>query len=110
MNQHSADDQKSKNGADFNQHHHVVGFGRLAHSAHQKQRKNKNNQKSGKVEIGASPSARGPDRTRPFVGKMNSEDRQLGFRIAAEADSHRHVADHILQNQVPANDPGKDLA
>ena len=110
MDQHSAHDQKSKNRADFNQHHDVIGFGRLAHSSHQEQRQNKNNQKPGQIEIRARPSAGSPDRSRPFIGKVNSEDCQLRFRIAAEAHGHGDVADHVFKNQVPANDPGENFS
>src|ERR1700756_5957584 len=41
---------------------------------------------------------------------MNAKRSQLGFRVAAESDGDSNVADHIFENQVPADDPGKNFA
>ena len=41
---------------------------------------------------------------------MTSERRQLRFGITRESDRHRDIADHIFENQVPADDPGKNFA
>ncbi len=54
--------------------------------------------------------SRSPDRACPCARQVNPECSQLRFGISAEADSDRHVADHIFQDQVPADDPGKNFA
>ena len=60
LDQHSADDQKGQNGADFDGHHDVVGFRRFPHAAHQQQGENENDEKAGEIEVGARPVLRRP--------------------------------------------------
>ena len=110
MNQHAADDEKSQDGADFDGDHHVVGFGRLAHAAHQQQRQNKDDEKSGQIEVRAGPLPGGPDRGRPFVGQVDAEGGELGLGVSAEAHGDGDVADHVFEDEVPADDPGEDFA
>ena len=62
MDKHSADDQESQNGANFDQHHHVVGFRGFANSTNQEQGENENDEKARHVEISAGPGAGGPHR------------------------------------------------
>ena len=109
IDQHAAHDQKSENRADLDQHHHVVGPGRFLHAADQQQGQDKNDQKAGHVEVRARPMPRRPHRTRPLVGQVDAEGRQLCLGVSAEANRHGNVADHIFQDQIPADDPGKNF-
>ena len=110
MHQHAAHDKKSQDGADLDGDHYVVGLGRLAHAAHQQQSQNKYDEKSGKIEVRAGPFAGGPDRRGPFVGEVHAEGRELGLGVSAEAHGHRDIADHIFEDEIPADDPGENLA
>ena len=42
--------------------------------------------------------------------QIDAESCQLRFGISAETDGHGNIADHIFQNQVPADDPGENFA
>ena len=109
VHQHTAYNQKDEDGADFDGHHDVVRTGGLPDSAHQQHSQDEHHQKSGDVEISTGPLPGGPDRGRPSIRNSKAKLRQLIFQIAAETDRYRNVADGILQNQIPANDPGKNL-
>src|SRR4029077_16110071 len=51
IDQHAADYQERKNGADFDGDHYVVGFRRLAHSPYQQQGQDEDNEEAGHVKI-----------------------------------------------------------
>ena len=110
IHQHSADDQEREDGTNFNRHHYIVSFRRFAHASDQQQRQHEDNQETWHIEIGPSPATACPNRARPFVGQMDAESGELRFGITAESNGNRDVADHVLQNQVPADNPGKNFA
>ncbi len=70
----------------------------------------KYDQEARQIEVRARPLSRGPHRTCPSVRQVETERRQLRFRITGEAHGDGDVADHVFENQVPADDPGKDFA
>ena len=111
MDQHSADDEKRQNGADLESHHHVIRLRRFANAAHQKHSKNKNNQKSGKIEVGRPSTCPKPTQGQDHLSQARCRPNQpIAPWCTAEANGNRHVADHVFENQVPADDPGKDFA
>ncbi len=66
--------------------------------------------KPGTLKYAPGPMPRSPHRTGPPVGQVDPEGCQLRLGVSAEADRDGHVADHIFQDQIPADDPGKNLA
>ena len=66
--------------------------------------------KSGQIEVGARPLARGPHGARPFVRQIQPKRGQLRLGVAAEAYGDRDVAHGVFENQIPADDPGEDFA
>jgi hypothetical protein len=110
FHQHSTDHHEGQNGADLDRDHDVVGLGRFLHAAHQQQRQNEDNQEAWEIKVRAGPLPRSPHGTRPLVRQVHAERRELRFRVTGKADRHGDVADHVFENQVPADDPGEDLA
>ena len=68
IHQRSADHQENEDGANLDRHHDVVRFGGFAHTAHQQDRQDKDNQKCREIEVRARPVARLPHGSRPSVG------------------------------------------
>ena len=122
MNEAHADEDERQDGRDLQQDHDVVGLGRFANPAHQYHRQDQDDQERWDVEaevparvvenvalkIGeAAGQIRGRD---PAQRGMPSEPRERSFHVRGETHAHSHVADGVFQDQVPADDPGDQLA
>ena len=122
MNKPHSHEYECQDGRDFQQHHHVVGFGGLANAADQYHRQEHHDDKSGNIEahvkaggierpaleIGeAAGKIRGRD---PAQRRMPAKPVEGGRHVCGEANADGHVADRIFQDQVPSDDPGDQLA
>ena len=109
IDEHAAHNQKGQDCTDFDGHHNVVGFGRLAHAADQQQRQDENDQKARKIEVSARPLPRSPYRACPFVRQIDAESGQLRLGVSTKTDRYGNVAYHVFQDQVPADNPGENF-
>ena len=110
VHQHAAHDEEERNGGNLDGHHDVVDLGRLAHAAHQQPAQDHDDEKGRHVEVSARPLAVSPYRRRPSLRQDESELCELRLQISGKADADGYVADRVFQNQIPADDPGKDFA
>src|SRR6185312_1188642 len=110
IDQHSSHNEKCEDGADLDDDHYIVRAGGFAHAADQQQGEDEYDQECGQVEIRAGPLASGPYGTGPLIGDDQAEGGELGLGVSAEADGDGHVADGVFQDEVPADDPGKNFA
>ena len=110
IDQCAADDQENENGADLDGDHDVVGLGGFADTAHEEHGENQNDEEGGNVEVGARPVAGFPNRRGPSIRQIYTEGSELRLCVSAEADGDHHVADYILEDQVPADNPGENFA
>ena len=122
MNEAHADEDERQDGGDLQQHHDVVGLGRFADAAHQHHGQQHDDEKRGNVE--AEVPARRVEHVALQVGEAARQVRgrdpaQRGMpakpvegrdHVRGEADADRHVADGVFEDQVPADDPGDQLA
>ena len=119
-----ADDREDEdqNGDQLEAHHHVVGAGRLADAAHQNHGEHEHDEKGGNVEAEVpagmvEPVAgqilqalgqvggRDPERRR-----VQAEPVQQVHHVGGKAHADGHVRAGVLQNQIPADDPGDQFA
>src|SRR5262252_5197533 len=122
MNEARGDGDERKNGDDLDQHHDVVGLGGLANAAYENDRENHHDDEGRPVE------AEMPAGTVNHVtGKIAQSTGQIGGRYPARIGVHAepveqvdevrrkahadgHVADGVFEDEVPADNPGDDLA
>src|SRR5215472_11410519 len=45
-----------------------------------------------------------------WPGKMKAESLQQAVNVSRKTHRHRHVADRVFQDQIPADNPGQDLS
>ena len=91
--------------------HRVVGLGAFLHAAHEDPTEQHQQQESGEVEPRAGCLAAREHGVREFHGQVEAEQViEKVIHVCAEADSDRHVRDRVFEDQVPADDPGEDLA
>ena len=116
------DEDKRQDGGDLQQHHDVVGLGRLANAAHQHDRQQHDDEKRRDVEtempagsvkhvaLQIGEAAGQISRRDPAQRRMPAEPLKGRRHVCGESDADRHVADGVLEDQVPADDPGDQLA
>src|ERR1035437_5670123 len=109
---------KDQNGGHLDQHHDVVGAGRLANATHQEYRQEHHDQEGGnvkaKVPAGFVEIVAGKIlKTGGQVGRGDPLDRQVDAepvkevdQVSGEGNADSHVAEGVFQNQIPADDPG----
>src|ERR1019366_5807978 len=104
-------DHENQDGRNLNQHHHVVGGGTLANALHQNPGEDHQDQQGGDVEPAPAELAADDWRTSKLGRNMPAEDAvQHVVQVGGEAHGHRHVADGVLQDEIPADDPGHQFA
>ena len=111
-----ARDDEGQDGQDLQDDHDVVGPGRLPNATHEDHGEGHDDQERRDVE--AEVPARGEPRAgggqvgreHPLRRQGDAEEVEHVDDVLGEADSHRHVADRVLQDEVPADDPGHQLA
>ena len=114
---------KGQDCGDFDQHHDVVGAGGLADAEHQDDGEETDyDDEGGDIEAGVP--AGGVD---VFAGQVLQAQRQVGGgepfgvevdaepveqvdEVRGEADGDAHVGKGVLEDEVPADDPGDELA
>ncbi len=104
--------------ADFQQHHDVVGARRLANAAHQHERQQHHHYEGRDIEaemparvvqriaLQVGEPARQISRRDPAQVRQNAEPVQQTYKMGGKPHADRHIADRVLQDQVPADDPG----
>src|SRR5206468_32160 len=111
-----------EDGDNFHQHHHVIGFRRLADAANQNDGEEHHDDERGPVETEMPPGA--VKHVAFEVGKtagkiggrnpagigMDAEPVQQVDEVLRKADADGHVADGVLENEIPADDPGDEFA
>ena len=104
-------ENENQNGGDLYQHHHVVGAGALAHAADEDVREDDQDEQRGNIEPCAGKLAIGNDRPGNLIGQMPPENAvQDVVEIGRESYRNRHVGDRVLEDEIPTDDPGNDLA
>ena len=115
-------EDEDEDGGDLDEDEDVVGAGRLANAAHEDDGENHHDQKRGDVE--AEVPAGGVE---VFAGEILQAGGQVGGRdpldrqveaepveqiddVGGEADADAHVGEGVLEDQVPADDPGDEFA
>ena len=113
---------KSEDGGDLDEHHDVVGAGGLADAADEDDGEEEDDEEGGDVEAGVP--AGGED---VFAGEVLKAEGKVGGReplgvevdaepveevddVRGEADGDAHVGEGVLEDEVPADDPGDELA
>ncbi len=113
---------KSEDGSDLDQHHDVVGAGGFADAADEDDGEEEDDEEGGDVEAGVP--AGGED---VFAGEVLQAEGKvgggepLGIEVDAEpveqiddvrgeADGDAHVGEGVLEDEVPADDPGDEFA
>ena len=122
VNEAGREGDESNDGDDFDQHHDVVGFRRLADSANQNHRKQHDDDESGPVEsevpagavnhiTGEVGKAAGQiGRRNPFGVGMDAEPIEKINQVCGKTYADGHVADGVFEDQVPTDDPGDEFA
>ena len=121
MNEAQSKEDKQQDRRNLHQHHDVVGSCGLAYSANQHYRQQQHNQKRGNVE--SRMPARSIDilalqilqaqwqisRREPLWRQRHPDPVQQSNHMRGKAHAHAHVAERILQDQIPPNDPRNQL-
>ncbi len=115
-------EDKDEDGDQLERDHHVVGGSGLADAADQDHREEHDDEEGGNVETevpagiveivagqilqaGGKIGWRDPSRAR-----MQAEPVEEIDNVGGEADADAHVGAGVFENQVPADDPGNELA
>ena len=118
VNEARARDDKYQDGGDLKQDHDVVGARRFADPPDQDDGQNQHDKKGGKIE--AQMPARLVDSIALKVGEAGGQEgggdpTRAGAQaepiheidnVGREANAHCHVAYGVLEDQIPADDPG----
>src|ERR1700761_6431816 len=113
---------EDQNGSNLDRDHEVVGFGRLAYAAHEDDGEQQNDEEGWDVE--SEVPARVVDgvalqvckavgevgRGDPFCGWVQAEPVEEVNDVGGKANADGHVGAGVFENQVPADDPGDELA
>ena len=117
-----ADADEDQDGDDLEQHHDVVGLGRLADAADQDHGEDHDDEEGGDVEAEVPAGRvehvalqilrgrREDRRARSSAGGMDAEPVEQRDDVRGEADADGHVGEGVFEDQVPADDPGDQLA
>src|SRR5581483_4477955 len=104
-------DNEDQNGHDLDGHHDIVGAGALPHADHENIREDEEDDQRRDVEPGARELAAYNRRIRKLRRQVDMEGVvEDVIQIRREADGHGHVRHSVFEDQVPADDPGNDLA
>jgi len=106
----AADDEKERDGGDLDGDHGVVDLGGFTHAADEQQTEDHDDEEGRKVEVSASPLAVSPDWGGPSLGEGEAELRELSFEVSGKAYADGDVGDGVLEDEIPADDPGEDFA
>ena len=121
LDEAGAGKDEDENGGDLDQHHDVVGAGRLADAAHQDHGEDHDDEEGGDIEaevpagfveivagkiLQAGGQISGRD---PHQGWMEVEPVQQVDDVGGKAHANAHVAEGVLKNQIPADDPRGEL-
>ena len=115
-------ENKDQNCGDLDQHHDVVGAGRLADAAHQNDRQDHDDQESGNVEAEVPAGS-----VKVVAGQILQAGWQIGGRyphqrrmeaepvhqvddVGGKAHADAHIAEGVFEDQIPADDPGDQFA
>ncbi len=113
---------EDQDGGHLDQHHDVVGASRLADAAHQEHRQEHHDQEgrnveaempAGSVEVVARKVLQAGGqvgRGDPLDGQMDAKPVEEVYQVSGEAHADAHVAESVFENQIPADDPGDQLA
>ncbi len=113
---------EDQDGDELDADHHVVGRSRLANAADQDDSEDEDNEKGGNVEAEVPAGM-----VEPVAGQILQAFRQIGRRdpsgrrmeaepieqiddMGGKADADSHVRAGIFEDQIPADDPGNQLA
>jgi hypothetical protein len=111
-----ADADHEQDGGDLDPHQDGIDAGALANADHQDDRDQGDDADRRQVDVrprGDQPSELGVvvhDRPGDGVGQLPAEDVQDALEVAGPPVRHGGGADGVLQDQVPADDPGEQLA
>ncbi len=117
-----AEDDEEEDGGDFDEHHDVVGAGGLADAADEHDGEQEDDDEGGDVE--AEVPAGGEDVLageilealrevgggEPLGVEVDAEPVEQVDDVGGEAYADAHVREGVLEDEVPADDPGDELA
>ena len=115
-------DDEDQNRRDFEQNHDVVGARGLADTPDQHDGQNQHDEKRGKIEaqmparlvdgiaLKVGKAGRQKSRRDPTRAGMQAKPIHEIDNVGGKADAHGHVADGVLQDQVPTDDPGHQFS
>ena len=122
MNEAHSNEDEGQDGGDLQHDHDVVGLSRLANTANQNNGQQHDNEESSdiktkmptrcvkRIALQVGKSAGQVGRRDPAQCGMPAEPLKGRRHLRGESDAHRHVADGVFEDQVPADDPGDELA
>ena len=110
-----ADDDDDADDEQLERHHDVVDACRFPGAEHQQAGEQQNDQGGRQIEDARRRCSIGEfhhlaGRLHPLRREMNAETAEQTDRVAGPADSHGRGAHAIFEDQIPADDPGEDLA
>src|SRR5580658_6686794 len=115
-------EDEDEDGDELEGDHHVVGGGGLADAADKDDREQHDDEESGNVEaevpagvvdviageiLQAAGKIGGRD---PFCGGMKVEPVEEIDDVSGEADADAHIGACVFKDEIPADDPGDELA
>ncbi len=121
MNEADDGEDEDEDRSQLESHHYIVGRGRLANAAHQNDREDEHDEERGNVEPEVPAGMIEPvaGQVLEAVGKIGGRDPLRGGVQAepveqvddmrGKSDAHAHIRAGILQDQIPADDPGDEL-
>ena len=102
-----AEHQEQQQHGELEEHHDRVRARGLAHADHQHAGDREHEERRGDVDLAALLAGRVGDRVR----QRQPEQRvQQLVEVGAPSDGHGRDRDAVLEDQVPADDPGRELA
>ena len=122
VNERDAREDKHQDGCDLHQHHDVVRLGRLTNAAHQHRREQNDDKECRYVEpevptviVDVAPcqilqTEWKESRGKPSRVQVQTHPVQQVHYVGSETHAHTHVAEGVLQDQVPADDPRNQFA
>src|SRR6266576_6079168 len=122
MNESCSEADEHEDGDNLEKDHHVIRFSRFANPAHKNNSEQHDDQKrrpveaempAGRIKFIAGKITQAAREVRggnPSRVRMHAEPIQQTDNMRGKSDAHGHVTDSIFENEVPANDPGDELA